>query len=139
MLKCWETYFEKHVNTNWLISEEPIEDIPDNIPGLAGPPFPIGDIQKAAKAMKSKKAPGADRIGGGKMAEMFLKICNVAWHQEKLPTYWCRSMINPVHKIGYKLTPSNYRSISLIPFPGKVFCNMILMRIDDNIDTHLTK
>ena len=61
----------------------------DNIPGLVGPPFSIEEVQKAVKAVKS----GADRImaealkaGGEKMAEMLLKICNAAWHQERLPT-----------------------------------------------------
>ena len=51
------------------------------------------EAQKAVKAMKSRKAPGAYRImaealneGEDKMAEMLLKICSAAWHQEKLPT-----------------------------------------------------
>ena len=80
-----------------------IDNIPDNIPGLVRQPFSVEEVQKTVKAMKSRKTPGADRImaealkaGGDKMAEMLLKICNAAWHQEKLPTYWCRSMINPV-------------------------------------------
>ena len=96
--------------------------------------------------MKSRKVSGTDRItaealkaGGQKMAEMLLKICNAAWHQEKLPTYWCRSMINSIHKKACKLTPSSFRAISLIFIPGKVYCKMILMRIDDDIDAHLSK
>ena len=85
VLKCWETYFEKHLNTNWPRSEEAL-DIPDNIPGLVGPLFSIEEVQKAVKAMKSRKVPGAARImaealkaGGEKMAEMLLKIRNAAW------------------------------------------------------------
>ena len=70
--------------------------------------------------------------------KMLLKICNAAWHQEN-PTDWCRNTINTVHKKGCKLTLSNYRAIYSIPFPGKAFCKTILMRIDDNIDTHLSK
>ena len=85
MLKCWETYSYKIRGSN---------DIPDSIPGLVvGPPFLIEKVQKAVKATQSRKAPGADRIttkalkAGGEnmaeMAEMPLKICNTAWHQEK--------------------------------------------------------
>ena len=59
MLKCW-AYFEKHFNTNWLRSDETLDDIPENILGLVGPPFSIEEVQKAVKAMKSRKAPGAD-------------------------------------------------------------------------------
>ena len=116
------------------------------ITGLVGPPFSLEEVQKAVKAMKSRKAPGADRIiaealkaGGEEMAEMLLKICNAAWHQEKLPTYWCRSMINPVNKKRVQVNLSNYQAIFRISIPGKVFCEMILMRIDDKIDTHLSK
>ncbi|KAI0235880.1 Brefeldin A-inhibited guanine nucleotide-exchange protein 3 [Lamellibrachia satsuma] len=55
----------------------------DNIPGLVGPPFSMEEVRKAVRPMKSRKAPGADRIttevlraGGEKMTEMLLKICN---------------------------------------------------------------
>ena len=43
----------------------------------------------------------------------------------------------PSIKERMQLTPSNYRALSLISIPGKVFCKIILMRIDDNIDTHI--
>ena len=62
--------------------------------------------------------------------------CNMASGK---PTDRCRSMINLVHKKGCKLTLSSYQAIFLISIPGKVFCKMILMRTDDNIDTHLSK
>ena len=38
VLKCWETYFEKHLNMNWPRSEA-LDDIPDNISGMVGPLF----------------------------------------------------------------------------------------------------
>ena len=78
----------KDHNTNWRRSEEAFDDIPGNTPGLVGRSFLI----KTVKAVKSREAPGADRImakalkaGREKMAEMLLKICNAAWHQKKLP------------------------------------------------------
>ena len=52
--KSWETYFEKHVNMNWPRSGEALDNIPDNTPGLVGPPFSIEEVQKAVKAMKSR-------------------------------------------------------------------------------------
>ena len=54
MLSCWETYFEKHLNTNWPRSEEALDDIRDNIPGLVGPPSSMEEVQMAVKAMKSR-------------------------------------------------------------------------------------
>ena len=55
VLKCWETYFDKHLNTNWPRSEEALDDILDTIPGLVGLPFSIEEVQKAVKAMTVKK------------------------------------------------------------------------------------
>ena len=144
VLKCWGTYFEKHLNTNWPRSEEELGDIPDNIPGLIGPPFSIKEVHKAVKAMESRKVAGADHImaealkaGREKMAEMLLKICNAAWlasgkvtngleQKYDQPSTQERVQVNPV-----KL-PSNFPDIPDI-------CKMILLRIDNNIDTHLSK
>ena len=56
VLKCWETCFEEHLNTNWPKSEVALDDIPDDITGLVGPPFSIEVVQKAVKGMKSRKA-----------------------------------------------------------------------------------
>ena len=77
---------KKELNTNWPRSEEALDDIPYNIPGLDGPPFSKQEVQKVVKAVKSRKAPGADRIAaealkadGQKMIfEMLLKICDAA-------------------------------------------------------------
>ena len=46
---------------------------------------------------------------------------------------------HPVYKKGDKLDPSNYRAITLLSIPGKVFCRMILNRIQVTIDSHLTE
>ena len=62
MLRKRETYFEKHRNTNWLISQEALDDITYNVPELAGSPFSLDEVQNAVKVLKSRKALGADRI-----------------------------------------------------------------------------
>ena len=51
VMKCWEAYFQKHLNMNCPRSGEALDDIPDNIPGLVGPPFSIEEVQKAVKAI----------------------------------------------------------------------------------------
>ena len=70
--------------------------------------------------LKTRKATCADCItaealkeGGAKMAVMHLKICNAAWHQEKIRyIYWCRSLINPIHKkVNILKLPSNFPDI----------------------------
>ena len=38
-------------------------------------------------------------------------------------------IVTPVHKKGNKTDPSNYRAISLLSIPGKVFSHILLQRI----------
>ena len=53
VLKCWETYFEKHLNTNWPKSEEALDDIPDIIP-----PFSIEEVHRQYQRRVSKQQFG---------------------------------------------------------------------------------
>ena len=83
------------------------------------------------------KAPGAGRIaaeavkaGGEKMAEMLLKI----WHQEKVTNRLVQKYDQPSTRKGCKLNPVKLPSNFPDSHPGKVSC-----KIDDNIDTHLSK
>ena len=70
---------------------------------------------------------------------MLLKIINTSWTQQKTPEDWSRGLITPVHKKGDKLDPANYRPITLLSMPGKVFCRMVLTRIQETTDSHLTE
>ena len=53
------------------------------------------------------------------------------------PEDWSKGLITPVFQKGDKLDPANYRAITLLSIPGKVFCRMFLNRIQETIDTHL--
>jgi len=93
--------------------------------------------------MKSRKVPGAYCVitevmeaAGDKMAEEFLKLCNNSVASERLTIDWCRSIINPIHKKKMQVNNLKYRATSLI---AKVLCKMILKRIDDTIEAHLSK
>ena len=86
--------------------------------------------------MKLHKAPGIDNItaevlkaGGKPMCEMLVKIFNSAWKDKSIPKDWSKMIVTPVYKKGDKLDPANYRAISLLSIPGKVFCKILLDRI----------
>ena len=83
VVKCWESYIQKHLNTNWPRKEEAIEGIPDNMSRSTGFQFSLEEIQKAVRAMKSSKPSGADCInakvlnaGGDKMTKIPMKLCH---------------------------------------------------------------
>ena len=80
--------------------------------------------------MKNRKAPGIDRIpaevlkaGGEPMTDMLHNIFNAICVHEKTPKDWARMMVAPIHM---KRNPGNYRAISLLPIPGKVFIRILL-------------
>ena len=80
------------------------------------------------------------KAGGEPMRQLLLKIINVAWSEGNTPQDWSKGLITPVvYKKGEKLDQSNYRAITLLSIPGKVFCRMILNRIQVTIDNHLTE
>lgn len=71
------------------------------------------------------------------MRQLLLKIINTAWTEGEIPEDWSKGMITPVFKKGDKLDPANYRAITLLSIPGKLFCRMVLNRIQDTIEDHL--
>ena len=96
--------------------------------------------------MKNNKACGWDKIaaetlkaGGLPMRQLLLRVINLAWSQGKTPEDWSKGLITPVFKKGDKLDPANYRAITLLSIPGKVFCRMVLTRIQVTIDNHLSE
>jgi hypothetical protein len=42
---------------------------------------------------------------------------------------WCEAVICPVHKKGDKLSPDNYRGISLLNIMGKIFTKLVNNRL----------
>ena len=86
--------------------------------------------------MKNCKAPGTDSIsaevlkaGEDEMINFLHMLFNKIWREENPPLDWSKMIITPVHKKGNKSDPSNYRAISLLSVPGKVFSHMLLKRI----------
>ena len=41
-------------------------------------------------------------------------------------------IVTPAHKKGSKIDPLNYRAVSLLSFPGKVFSHILLQRINQH-------
>ena len=139
--------FATHLNTQFPRDNIVLQSIPDPSPAEAvSEPFSIVEVEKAIQSLKNNKACGMDKIsaetlkaGGEPMRQLLLTIINVAWSEGNTPQDWSKGLITPVYKMGDKLDPSNYRAITLLSIPGKVFCRMILNRIQETIDNHLTE
>jgi hypothetical protein len=78
-------------------------------------------VEIAVAEVKKYKSPGSYQI----FAESFQawgeilwseihKLIYSIWNKEELPDQWKESIIVPIHKKGYKIDYSNYRTISLL-------------------------
>ena len=43
-------------------------------------------------------------------------------------------VVTPIHKKGNRVDPENYRAVSLLSIPGKVYCQIILTRIKEQTE-----
>ena len=90
--------------------------------------FTVEDVEAAIKELKSNSAPGADGVPA-----VLLKNCAHAlsipltsmWRRSLregvVPEFYKMSLVSPLHKKGDKITPGNYRPVSLTSHIVKVF------------------
>ena len=102
------------------------------------------EVKCAIKATKSGKAAGSDSIH----AEMLKADLNTSvkiltdlfrniWNKNVIPEDWAKGLIAKVPKKGNLQNCNNWRGITLLSIPSKVFCRILLGRIDSAIDTKL--
>merc|ERR1711872_852032 len=97
----------------------------------------VDDVRRAAKKLKKGKSPGVDGItsemlkyGGECILEWLTRVCKVCVSEEKVPNNWIRAIIVPLYKgKGDRSDCKNYRGISLLSIPGKVYGRILIERI----------
>jgi len=113
----------------------------DNDLEISTDPPTLGEIKEAILAMKNWKAPGCDAITAEMLKAdvdttasalhcLFLEI----WQKEQAPSDWLTGLIVKIPKKGDLTNCDNWRGITLLSIPSKVFCRVILCRIRDQVD-----
>ena len=103
------------------------------------------DVNAVIKSLRTGKAPGDDiRPEMLKAMNMYgvrwlTRVCNGACRTEQAPKQWQISMIIPIHKKGDKRKRTNdYRGISLISVPGKVYAKCLKKKCREIVESKLT-
>jgi len=134
-------YFEQ---VPWRVRPDTID-----LPGAQiGPDIAmnLGDIMheeilQAVKALKNKKACGADNVpaefwkaimkaeteAGVRVTE----FCNACWKQKRVPVRWHLARVAAIFKKEHADDPGNYRPISLLCIVYKVFASVMLRRLKE--------
>ena len=102
------------------------------------------EVKHAIKNLKNGKSPGIDNIYAEMLkadpvtlANILLNLFVTIWEDETLPSDWSKGLIVKLAKKGDLQICDNWRGITLLSVPSKVFCKILLGRIDEVIDNKL--
>ncbi len=139
----WVEHFQEVLNRPH--PEEPANPTAtDNILDIDTNPPTEDEVRNAIKSMKNGKASGIDSIH----AEMLKADINLAsklltdlfttiWTTNTIPTDWSKGLIVKLPKKGDLQNCDNWRGITLLSIPSKIFCRVLLNRIGEAIDIKL--
>ena len=104
----------------------------------------IEEVSKAISMLSDGKSPGADGIHpellkcGGHLLEQHLhEIIVDAWNTKNPPQAWKDAQLVTLFKKGDRRLCGNYRGISLLSIPGKVFARILLNRLTTHAESFL--
>ena len=65
------------------------------------------------------------------------RVCQVAWKLDKTPRDWQTGVIIPIFKKGDRKQCTNYRGISLLSLPGKVYAKCLERKCREIVESKL--
>ena len=99
------------------------------------------EISRAIKQLRNGKAAGPDCIPAEALkadletsVEMLHPLFMKIWEQEQVPSDWKEGYLIKIPKKGDLSSCSNYRGITLLSIPGKVFNRVLLNRMKNAVD-----
>ncbi|MGL5901241.1 MAG: reverse transcriptase domain-containing protein [Cetobacterium sp.] len=139
----WVEHFEELLN----------KPVPQNPPDIkpADTDLPIDcniptreEIRKAIMQLRNGKAAGPDNIPAEALkadistsVEMLYPLFKNIWEEEQVPAEWKEGYLIKIPKKGDLSKCTNYRGITLLSVPGKVFNRVLLNRMKDQVDAQL--
>ena len=98
------------------------------------------EIESMTKLLRSKKAPGHDKIrnemlktGMHYFINALCKLFNLILKSGFFPSTWYEGIITPIYKSGNKNDPSNYRGICISSCLGKLFTSVLNARLKKHL------
>ena len=139
----WKEHFET------LLNRPPPSEPPDILPARNDLPINCEppskeEITEAIRKLNKGKAPGPDGIppealqaDSDETATALLPLFKKIWNKGEFPHDWKEGHLVKLPKKGDLSNCNNYRGITLLSIPGKVFNRILLERIKEAIDKQL--
>ena len=139
----WAEHFEELLNRPAPLNPPDIEPASIDLPINCEKPTK-SEIKKAITLMKNRKAAGPDDIPAEALkadldisVEILYHLFEKIWEREEIPTDWKEGYLIKIPKKGDLSNCNNYRGITLLSVPGKVFNRILLERMKNIVDTKL--
>ena len=136
----WKEYFEDLLNPTNTPSVE--EEDPGGSGG--GPPITGAEVTEVVKKLLGGRAPGVDEIRPEYLRALdvvglswLTRLCNIAWSSGAVPLDWQTGVVVPLFKKGDRRVCSNYRGITLLSLPGKVYAGVLERRIRPMVEPRI--
>ena len=128
----WKEHFEELLNpANTPSGEEAESEASGEAPAIY-----LAEVAEIVKQLFSGKASGVDGIGPEMLKAMDIvgllwltRLFNVAWESGTVPVAWQTGVVVPIFKKGDRRVCSNYREITLLSLPGKVYSRVLERRL----------
>ena len=139
ILSRWREYFEELLNP----VKASTRDAHKMIHLWEDEVFTAAEVATAIKGIKSEKAAGEDEIRlemlkalTGEGILWLTRECQVAWKFGKTPRDWQTGVIIPIFKKGDRKQRTNYRGISLLSLPGKVYAKCLERKCREIVESN---
>ena len=106
--------------------------------------FTAAEVATAIKGIKPGKAATEDEIRPEMLKALtgegilwLMRVCQVAWKLGKTPRDWQTGVIIPIFKKGDRKQCTNYRGISLLSLPGKVYAKCLERKCREIVESKL--
>uniref|UniRef100_A0A8C5A4J3 ribonuclease H n=1 Tax=Gadus morhua TaxID=8049 RepID=A0A8C5A4J3_GADMO len=128
----WKEHFEELLNPNntpsMLEAELEVDGVSSSIS--------LVEVTEVVQHLCSGKAPGIDEIQpemlkalGVEGLSWLTRLFNIAWESGTVPKEWQTGVVVPLFKKGDQRVCANYRGITLLSLPGKVYSKVLERRV----------
>ncbi|KAK0134955.1 Transposon TX1 uncharacterized protein [Merluccius polli] len=128
----WKEYFED------LLNPTDMPSCKETGPGNSGVGSPISgaEVAEVVRKLLGGRAPGVDEVHPEFLKALdvvglswLTRLCSIAWTSGAVPLDWQTGVVVPLFKKGDRRVCSNYRGITLLSLPGKVYSGVLERRV----------
>ncbi|KAK3527104.1 hypothetical protein QTP86_010820 [Hemibagrus guttatus] len=128
----WKEYFEDLLNPTDTPSVEEPEAEDSEVDSF----ITQAEVNEVVQQLLGGKPPGVDEICPEYLKSLdvaglswLTRLCIIAWWSGTVPLDWAIGMVVPLFRKGDRRVCSNYRGITLLSLPGKVYSRVLERRV----------